>query len=126
MMSATVIASGTARCTWFTATVMTVNTQQRRADHQVGADALLDFCRIGMHAFSTASSDRARYSRYRHREQEDPDQVDEVPVEARVLDPVRELLRVRLPQLRARARGDTAITTMPPRMCSPCRPVSVK
>ena len=41
MMSATVIASGTARCTWLTATVIAGEHEQRRADHQVGADALL-------------------------------------------------------------------------------------
>src|SRR5215212_5033117 len=36
-------------------------------------------------------------------EQEDPDQIDEVPEQARVLDPVREPLRVRLPELGARS-----------------------
>ena len=45
MISATVIASGTARCTWLTATVMTVQTKQR-ANHHVGPDALLDCGRI--------------------------------------------------------------------------------
>src|SRR3954471_8510665 len=34
------------------------------------------------------------------REQEDPDQIHEVPEEPRMLDPVREPLRVRLPELR--------------------------
>src|SRR5688572_4798831 len=37
------------------------------------------------------------------REKEDPDQVDEMPEEARVLDPVGEPHRVRLPELRAGA-----------------------
>src|SRR5262245_23712087 len=36
------------------------------------------------------------------REKEDPYQIDEVPEEARVLDPVGEPHRIRLPQLRAR------------------------
>src|SRR5258705_2926458 len=35
------------------------------------------------------------------REEEDPDQIHEMPEEARVLDPVGEPLRIRLPQLRA-------------------------
>ena len=40
MISATVIAIGTARCTWITATVMTVKHEQRRADGDVDPDAL--------------------------------------------------------------------------------------
>src|SRR6516225_6310640 len=36
-----------------------------------------------------------------HGEKEDPDQIDEVPVEPRVLDAVRELIRIGLPQLGA-------------------------
>src|SRR4026209_549201 len=37
------------------------------------------------------------------REEEDPDQIDEMPEETRVLDPVGEPDRIRLPELRARA-----------------------
>src|SRR4029453_16940565 len=43
-----------------------------------------------------------RLQKIQSREQEDPDQVDEVPEEARVLDAVGEPRRIRLPELRAR------------------------
>src|SRR5207342_325304 len=42
-----------------------------------------------------------RLQKVESREQEDPDQIHEVPEEARVLDPVGEPLWIRLPELRA-------------------------
>src|SRR5713101_3460724 len=42
-----------------------------------------------------------RLQKVEGREEEDPDQIHEMPEEARVLDPVGEPLRIRLPELRA-------------------------
>ena len=50
MISATVIASGTARWIWFDRDGDDREDEQRRTDHHVGADLLLDGCRIRMHA----------------------------------------------------------------------------
>src|SRR5262245_62012259 len=44
-----------------------------------------------------------RLQQVENREEEDPDQIDEVPEEARVLDPVGEVLGIGLPELGARS-----------------------
>src|SRR6266699_3546778 len=54
-------------------------------------------------AWSLVISDMGCLQKIQSREQEDPDQIHEMPEEARVLDPVDEPLRVRLPELRAGA-----------------------
>ena len=54
--NATVMAMGTARWIWFAATVIAGKHEERRANHQVAADAFSDAFRIGMHVCSRRSA----------------------------------------------------------------------
>src|SRR6266851_9151545 len=96
MSSATVTASGTMRCTWLTATVMTVPAY----------NAAPTIMYVRMFFLISAGSECIAclflLEQVQHREQEDPHEIDEVPVQARDLDAIRELLRIRLLELRAR------------------------
>src|SRR5579884_2318032 len=95
MRRATVIASGTARWIWFTATVIAVNVNS--------AAPILKYrpTRLATCWASECMSDPLE--EVEHREQEDPHQIDEVPVQSGVFDPVGELLGILAPQLRAGA-----------------------
>src|SRR5688572_17395910 len=119
MISARVIAAGTDRFRRFAATVMPVNTSSAapiiRYVRTLFLTASASTCIDNLHCGPEGPHYKRRPTRsaglqacpalqqVQHREQENPNQIDEVPVEPGELDPVDELLGIPLPHPGARA-----------------------
>ena len=78
---------------------------ERDEDGDVDPDVFVDVdCVVARHGCRcVVARHGCRLQKIQRREEEDPDQIHEMPEEARVLDPVGEPHRIRLPELRAGA-----------------------